>query len=170
MEKDETQDIDLDNNEDELDLDLSDDETDQDDTKDWKAEALKYKSMATRYKGKLEKPQVKKEVAVEISKQEYMKPSDILKADEFKLHRQGYNEDEIDLIMHNGGMKILKDEKSPLFLGLKVAKEQRLAESASDSTNNTAGTSEVERKHTPEQMRNMDTEELAKLIGFTDGN
>lgn len=98
--------------------------------------------------------------------QESQKPSDILKADEFKLYRQGYTESEIDLIMHNGGMKALTDEKSPLALGLKVSREQRQAEEAASQTSDTVGLSELERKFTPEQMRNMPKEELEKLIGF----
>ncbi len=94
------------------------------------------------------------------------KPSDILKADEFKLYRQGYTESEIDLIMHNGGMKAIADEKSPLSLGLKIAREQRTAEEAAGFTSDKSGQSEVERKYTPEQMRNMKPDELASLIGY----
>ena len=97
------------------------------------------------------------------------KPSDILKADEFKLYRQGYTEAEIDLIMHNGGMKALSDEKSPLTLGLRVAREQRSAEEAAGQVSDKSGQSEVERKYTPEQMRNMKKEDLANLIGFAPG-
>lgn len=102
-------------------------------------------------------------------KPEPTKPSDILKADEFKLYRQGYSESEIDLIMHNGGMKALADEKSPLTLGLKVAREQRIAEEAAGQVSDKSGQSEIERKYTPEQMRNMKKEDLANLIGFAPG-
>lgn len=116
---------------------------------------------------------VKKEKPVEkpvINEQPVtQKPSDILKADEFKLYRQGYTESEIDLIMHNGGMKALADEKSPLSLGLKVAREQRAAEEAAGQVGDKTGLSEVERKYTPEQMRNMKKEDLAKLIGYAPG-
>lgn len=104
-----------------------------------------------------------------ISEREPTKPSDILKADELKLYRQGYTETEIDLIMHNGGMKALADEKSPLALGLKVAREQRSAEEASGQVSDKSGQSEIERKYTPEQMRNMKKEDLAALIGFAPG-
>lgn len=115
---------------------------------------------------------VKKEVKPQatISEQrEIPKPSDILKADEFKLYRQGYNESEIDLIMHNGGLKALADEKSPLALGLKVAREQRNAEDQAGKASDKSGQSELERKYTPEQMRNMKPDELAKLIGYAPG-
>lgn len=112
---------------------------------------------------------VKKErpAQVDISdKQTIPKPSDILKADEFKLYRQGYSESEIDLIMHNGGIKAIADEKSPLALGLKVAREQRKAEEASGQTSDKTGLSEIERKYTTEDMRNMKADDLAKIIGY----
>lgn len=101
-----------------------------------------------------------------ISEQQSHKPSDILKAPEFRLSRQGYDETEIDIIMHNGGPEILKDEKHPVTLGIKIAREQKRAEDASSQVSDKSSLSEVERKYTPEQMRNMKPEELAKLIGY----
>jgi len=92
------------------------------------------------------------------------KPSDILKADEFKLYRQGYTETEIDFIMHNGGMKSLADEKSPMSLGLKVAREQRNAEDATAKMSDSSGLSEVERKYTTEQLKNMTSKELEAIL------
>lgn len=102
-------------------------------------------------------------------KVEVQKPSDILRSPEFVLHREGYNEDEIDLIMRNGGRDILKDDKNPIAIGLRVAREQRIAEDASSKLGATSGQTEVERKYTPEQMRNMKKEDLANLIGFAPG-
>jgi len=96
------------------------------------------------------------------------KPSDILKADEFKLYRQGFNESEIDLIMHNGGAKILEDEKNPLVLGLKAAKEQRLAEDAAAKVVDSTGASDIERKFTEADLRKMSKEELAKILPHTE--
>lgn len=93
-----------------------------------------------------------------------VKPSDILRADEFKLYRLGYNESEIDLIMHNGGAKILEDKTNPLVLGLQATKEQRSAEDAANMTSDSSGLSDIERKHTEQDMRNMTKEDLAKLI------
>jgi len=115
---------------------------------------------------------VKKETKSQatISETVSTKPSDILKADEFKLYRQGYTEEEIDLIMHNGGLKALANDKSPLVLGLRTAREQRAAEEAAGKVSDKSSQSEVERKYTPEQMRNMKPEELAKLIGFANSN
>ena len=93
-----------------------------------------------------------------------VKPSDILRADEFKLYRQGYSEQEIDLIMHNGGMKALADDKSPLVLGLKVAKEQRQAEEAATKAQDTSGMSELERKYSKADLDKMSVAELEKIL------
>lgn len=99
------------------------------------------------------------------SPRESVKPSDILKADEFKLYRQGYNEQEIDLIMHNGGMAALKDDKSPLVLGLKVAREQRTAEERAQQAQDSSGTSTLESKYTKEDLNKMSPAEIEKIIG-----
>jgi hypothetical protein len=96
------------------------------------------------------------------------KASDILKQDEFKLYRQGYTESEIDLIMHNGGMKILEDKKNPLVLGLIASKEQRGAEDAASRVTEGSGLSDIERKYTEQDMRNMKKEDLEKLIPHVD--
>ena len=92
------------------------------------------------------------------------KASDILKADEFKLYRAGYTEAEIDLIMHNGGAKILEDKTNPLVLGLNAAKEQRGAEDAASKVTDSTGVSDIERQYTEQDMRNMSKEDLAKLL------
>lgn len=111
---------------------------------------------------------VKKEITKkeETPREQITKPSDILKADEFKLYRQGYTESEIDLIMHNGGIKALADDKSPLSLGLKVAREQRQAEEASQISD-ASGKSDIERKYTTEQLKNMTVAELDKILPHT---
>lgn len=92
------------------------------------------------------------------------KPSDILKADEFKLYRMGYNDQEIDIIMHNGGAKILEDEKNPIVIGLKAAKVQRAAEDAADSVRDSSGASDIERQYSEEDLRRMPKEELEKIL------
>ncbi len=104
-----------------------------------------------------------------IEKTVTQKPSDILKADEFKLYRMGYDERQIDIIMQNGGIKILDDKSHPLTLGLERSREQRAAEDAAGLVGDKSGLSEVERKYTPEQMRNMKKEDLANLIGYAPG-
>ncbi len=101
-----------------------------------------------------------------ISDQPVAKPSDILKADEFKLYRLGYSESQIDLIMHNGGAKILEDKKNPLVIGLEASKEQQRAEDASEKANGASGLSDIERKYTEADLRNMPKDEIAKLVGY----
>ncbi len=97
-----------------------------------------------------------------------IKPSDILKADEFKLYRAGYTESEIDLIMHNGGAKLLEDKKNPLVLGLEAARQQRGAEDAASRVTDSSGLSDIERKYTEADMRKMSAKELEKLLPHTD--
>lgn len=132
--------------------------------KDWKAEALKYKAIADRRKEKLEK--VSQPTAQPTVERQEVTPTDILKSPEFTLHRQGYDEREIEFIMKNGGMKALEDQSSIVAIGIKTAREQRAAEDASGQVSDKSGQTEVERKYTPEQMRNMPKDELANLIGF----
>ena len=109
----------------------------------------------------IKKPVIEQKLSVE---QTVPKPSDILKADEFKLYRQGYSEAEIDLIMHNGGAKVLEDKKSPLYLGLEAARQQRIAEEAASKVNDSAGLSDIERQYTEADMRKMSKEDLEKII------
>lgn len=92
------------------------------------------------------------------------KPSDILKADEFKLYRMGYSEADIDLIMHNGGAKILEDKQNPLVLGLEASRAQRSAEHAASMVSDSSGLSDIERKYTEQDLKNMSKEELAKIL------
>ena len=106
----------------------------------------------------------KPEISEVPAKPSEVKPSDILKADEFKLYRAGYTEAEIDHIMHNGGAKLLEDKTNPLVMGLQAAKEQRGAEDAASRTSDSSGLSDIERKYTEQDMRNMKKEDLEALI------
>jgi hypothetical protein len=157
MQNEENQAVDLENNVDTVEQTAT--ET-VEDTTDYKAEALKWKAIAERNK---KKPNISESV----TKQSEVKPSDILKADEFKLYRQGYTESEIDLIMHNGGAKILEDKTNPLVLGLQAAKEQRGAEDAANRVTDSSGLSEIERKYTEQDLRNMSSKDLEKLLPHT---
>lgn len=95
-------------------------------------------------------------------------PKDILKSDEFVLHRMGYDETEIEVIMNNGGKKILEDKNSPITLGIHASREQRGAEDASSRANSSSQLSEVERKYTPEQLQGMTAAELSKILPHAD--
>jgi hypothetical protein len=102
------------------------------------------------------------------NQQEITKPSEILKAPEFRLSRQGYDEDEIDLIMRNGGPDILKDEKNIITQGIKVSREQKGAEEAASQVSDSSGLSDIERKYGEKDLRNMTKEDLEKLLPHTD--
>lgn len=108
--------------------------------------------------------EVKPVISEPTTKPSEFKPSDILKADEFKLYRAGYNEAQIDLIMHNGGAKILEDKTNPLVMGLLAAREQAGAEDAANKVSDSSGLSDIERKYTEQDMRNMKKEDLEKLL------
>lgn len=95
-------------------------------------------------------------------------PRDILKSDEFVLHRMGYDETEIEVIMNNGGKQILENKNSPITLGIQASREQRGAENASSMAKSSSQLSEVERKFTPDQLRNMTAEELSKILPHAD--
>ncbi len=108
---------------------------------------------------------VKKDKTADITNNPSLKPLDILRDDAFKLYREGYDEKEIDAIMNNGGRKILEDKDNPITLGIEARKQQRSAEQAVNATSNSSSQlSEVERKYTPEMLKNMSTKELEKIL------
>jgi hypothetical protein len=160
MESEETQDFDL---------ELEEEAEAEQPEKDWKAEALKYKSMAKRYKTKAEtKTESPKEKPINNDNPSPIKPMDILRDETFALYREGYENDEIELIIRNGGRKILEDENSPITLGLRAKREQRQAEKAASQANGNAELSEVERKYTNEQLANMSAKELEEILPKAD--
>lgn len=108
--------------------------------------------------------EVKPAISEPVIQPTIQKPSDVLNSDEFKLYRDGYNNKEIDQIMLNGGYKIFEDKTNPLVLGLQAAKEQRGAEDAASRVSDSSGLSDIERKYTEEEMRNMKTEDLGNLL------
>ncbi len=107
------------------------------------------------------------EVKPTISENREVKASDILKSPEFRLHREGYPEDLIEVIMANGGPSVLENKTSPITLGIQASMEQRKAEVAANMASNSSGVSDIERKFTEQDMRNMSKEDLAKLIPHT---
>lgn len=106
----------------------------------------------------------KKQPKSEITNNSSLRPVDILRDDAFKLYREGYDEEDIDLILKNGGRDVLKNENSALTLGLKAKMEQKRAENAAGMTSGGSQLSDIERKYTPEQLKNMDTKELEKIL------
>lgn len=167
MDNDETQDVNLTNDDLELDLDLDDQETEtgspaQADPTDWKAEALKYKSIARRLKGK--KTEVKEPVILNNEKSETSSKTYGIEDEVLDLRLDGYTKDEVEFIMRNGGRKTLEDKNSMVTIALASKREQEQAEKAAAQVEDNTHLSEVERKFTPEQLANMSAEELEKIL------
>lgn len=121
-----------------------------------------HRSAAARYKKDLKQPKPPITNAAEHQPAQ-VTPRDVLRAEEFKLFREGYDENEIDLIVKNGGRKILEDKNNPITLGLMARRQQRKTEEAAAQTSG-ASVSEVERKYTTEQLKSMSSAELAKIL------
>ena len=80
------------------------------------------------------------------------------------LRLDGYSKSEVQWIMNNGGRKVLDDPNSLVSIAIKAQREQMKAEQAASQVADTSGLSEIERKYTPEQLRNMSVKELETLL------
>jgi len=87
-----------------------------------------------------------------------------LNDDVVDLRLDGYSKKEVEWIMNNGGRKTLEDPNSLVSIAIKAAREQAKAEAAASQVGDTSGLSEVERKYTPEQLRNMSVQDLEKIL------
>ncbi len=130
------------------------------DVEELRKTAKSYRSSAMRYKK--DAKQTIKPSTVEPTQ----KPYNILEDEVFDFINEGYSKEEIRFIQSNGGRKSLEDANSLVAIAVKAKREQRNAEEAAGKVSDKSGQSEVERKYTTEQMRNMKPEELAKLIGY----
>lgn len=117
-----------------------------------KAEFTKLKRKAIAYDS--DKSKSKPEVTSEYS----------LNDEVVDLRLDGYSKQDVDFIMKNGGRKVLEDKTSYVTIAIQARKEQAKAEAAANKVVDTSGMSEVERKYTPEMMKNMSTAELKKLL------
>jgi hypothetical protein len=98
------------------------------------------------------------------------KPQDIIKT-EYSLNDEvvdlrldGYTKADVEFIMKNGGRKALEDKTSYTAIAINVRKEQARAEAEANKVVDTSGMSEIERKYTPEMLKNMSVEELKKIV------
>lgn len=80
------------------------------------------------------------------------------------LRLDGYSKGEVEWIMRNGGRKVLDDPNSIVSIAIKAQREQLKAERAASEVADTSGLSEIERKYTPEQLRNMSVKELEAIL------
>lgn len=139
-------------------------ETQQEEEKDWKSEALKYKAMAYKYRLKAQeggKPQQSKPITKE---EPAAQSTDDRLWEVAELIQRGYTREDARFIQSNGGAEALKDPNSYVSAALRTIQEQRRAESEASKATMGTGQSEVERKYTDEQLRNMSAEELAKIL------
>lgn len=151
METDETQDFVPEQNDIDLDLEVEQEP-------DWKAEALKYKSIAERRKQQLEE-RTQKKPTEPLQEKSYTLNDEVV-----DLRLEGYSKDDVNFIMANGGRKVLEDKNSYVTIALKARKEQAQAEAAANKVVDTTGMTDIERKYTPEQLQNMSLEELKKIV------
>lgn len=80
------------------------------------------------------------------------------------LRLDGYTKEDVSFIMKNGGRKSLEDKTSYVAIALNARKEQARAEAESNKVVDTTGMSEIERKYTPEMLKNMPLSELKKIV------
>lgn len=122
MINDETQETVLDNTEEEVETAETETEDEAEDSKDWKAEALKYKAILDRNKNKKEDTEVKKETKSDdfgYDVKAYLKSSGI-KADEFDFVRK-------ELKNFNGSVDDLIENE---YFQNKLEKERKIKETA----------------------------------------
>lgn len=96
-------------------------------------------------------------------------PSQVPKADDALWDiadyiREGYSREDVNFILANGGREALKDENSYVSIAIRQKQEQRRAEAGAARITDSSGMSEVERKYTPEQLKQMSSAELAKIL------
>jgi hypothetical protein len=122
------------------------------------------RAMASRYKNKparvveIEKP------AETITTQSPPASTVTLNDEVVDLRLDGYSKQEVEFILRNGGRKSLEDANSFVSIAINTQREQRQAEQAASQVADTSGQSEIERKYTPEQLRNMSVKELETLL------
>ncbi len=144
------------NEEQELQPDTNAEEVEQDgaeDTRDWKAEALKYKAIADRKEKKLQ----------ELPKEAENKTNETsnLSLERLELKIDGYSKDEIDLIMENGGINALQN---PLIKkGLEVMRQEN-ANKAKYLEASGSGSTRKSKEKSPDDMSE---EERADLYAKT---
>lgn len=79
------------------------------------------------------------------------------------LRLDGYSKQEVDFILKNGGRKAIEDPNSFVSLAIKTRKEQTQAEIEASKTSRSGGTDTI-KGYTPEQIANMSSKELEKLL------
>ena len=100
-----------------------------------------------------------KEKPTSITKEEYTLNDEVV-----DLRLDGFSKDDVKFIMQNGGRKVLEDKNSYVSIALNTKREQARAEAEANKVVDTSGMSEIERKYTPDMLKNMSLEELKKIV------
>ena len=117
-----------------------------------KAEFTKLKRKAIAYDSNKAKPK-------EVITKEYSLNDEVV-----DLRLDGYSKEDVKFIMNNGGRKSLEDKNSYVAIAINTRKEQAKAEAEANKVVDTSGQSEIERKYTTEQLKNMSAAELKKIL------
>lgn len=131
------------------------------------AERAKKQILARARKAELELKGLKEAQTVPAPKVEEAKP-EILDDEVLDLRFAGHDKETIKFIMANGGSKALEDPNSLVSIAVKAKVEQRKAEEAASQTTVGQGAGDIERKFTPEQLKNMSLKELEALLPKAD--
>ncbi len=152
MQNEETQDVALENNEETV----EETPTEVEEEIDWKAEALKQKAINQRLS---KKKTITQQPITNQKPVTYGIEDEVL-----DLRLDGYTKPQVEFIMKNGGKKSLEDKNSLTAIAIRQQKEQEKAEHAASQTVDTSSISEVERKFTKEQLKNMSAKELEAIL------
>lgn len=126
------------------------------------ARAIKAEEKAEELKRELAELKAKSEPITTQPSQEQATPT--LNDEVVDLRLDGYSKKEVEWIMANGGRKVLDDPNSFVTIAIKAQREQLKAEQAASAVGDTSALSDIERKYTPEQLRNMSPSELEKIL------
>jgi hypothetical protein len=150
---------------DELVIDDEIDEGDEKTPEELKAENLKFKSIAKRRGDKIKTllaAQAPAPTTTVVEPETKPAPALTISQEELDLRLSGHTKEQADFIMRNGGRKALEDPF--VKAALSSMKEQEEAEAAASAIPDTSGMTEVERKYTPEQLKDMSRADLEKIL------
>lgn len=108
---------------------------------------------------------VKAPAPIITKKEDQAKPFDILDDEVANLRFEGYNREEIKIVMANGGPEILKDPNNLITAAIKLRREQARSEDAASKTGDSVGiTDSSGKKYTEKELNEMPLEKLAQVL------
>lgn len=117
--------------------------------------AKKAEALAKELKAKVVEP-----VQPRVEQPSVVTPTDLEK---LNLRQDGYSKEEVDFIMRNGGANAVTDEF--VTAGIKALRDQKAKATRSEEANpSISSKSPIMRKYNEDQLRDMPTEELEKII------